>query len=176
MVKLNVVMVKFTAIYGTGKGKTTNSLGFIYSQSLLNKKITVAQFLKTGKNCGECTFFEEKEKIKWFYYGKDEFFTKKSNKREFKKLIRKGIRELHGYLKNNAIDILLLDELGIVLSFNLAKWRYIQRFSKYINEEIIITGRELPLDIRKKSEKVICIKEKKHPYNIGIKARKGIDF
>lgn len=169
-------MVKFTTIYGTGKGKTTNSLGFIYSQSLLDKKIAVVQFLKTGKNCGECKFFEKIEKIKWFYYGKEEFFTKESNRREFKNLIKKGLQELREYLRNNSIDILLLDELGIVLSFKLAKWRHIKRFSDYINEEIIITGRELPFDIRKESEKVIHVKEKKHPYNTGIKARKGIDF
>jgi cob(I)alamin adenosyltransferase len=169
-------MVKFTTIYGTGKGKTTNALGFIYSQSLLNKDIVVVQFLKTGKNCGECTYFEKNENIEWFYCGKEEFFTIRSDKSEFKKLVKKGLQEVRDHLRNNCVDILLLDELGMVLFFKLARWKQIQELSEYVNEEIIITGRKIPPDIRNKSEKVICVKEKKHPYKQGVKARKGIDF
>ena len=169
-------MVELTMIYGEGKGKTTYALGYIYFQSLLKKETTVAQFLKTGKNCGECIFFEKNNLVNWFNFGKEEFFTKRSNKNDFRAHITLGIKELKSSLEINNSDILLLDELGVVLFFKLLKWRKIQELFKFINEEIIITGRKIPRNIRKKATKLIYVSEEKHPYNKGIEAREGIDF
>ncbi|MCG3220321.1 MAG: cob(I)yrinic acid a,c-diamide adenosyltransferase [Candidatus Heimdallarchaeota archaeon] len=169
-------MVRLTIIYGEGKGKTTYSLGHIYLQSLLKKEITVAQFLKTGKNCGECYFFKEYDAIEWFYFGKEEFFTKTSNRRDFRNSIKIGIQKLKDSFEINKRNILLLDELGVALFFKLVRWKEIQTLFKFITEEIIITGRKIPLNIRKKADNLIYVDEKKHPYNKGIEARKGIDF
>jgi len=169
-------MVRLTIIYGEGKGKTTYSLGHIYLQSLLNKEITVAQFLKTGKNCGECYFFKEYDAIEWFYLGREEFFTKTSNRRDFSDTIKIGIEKLKDSFKINKRNILLLDELGVALFFKLVRWKEIQSLFKFITEEIIITGRKIPRNIRKRADNLIYVDEKKHPYNIGIEARKGIDF
>ena len=55
------IMVKITLITGEGKGKTTLSIGSIFQKQREGKSILVAQFLKTGVNCGECTYFENKE-------------------------------------------------------------------------------------------------------------------
>jgi cob(I)alamin adenosyltransferase len=173
---LGRMMVKLTVIYGDGKGKTTCSLGHVYLQSLLGKKITIAQFLKTGKNCGECSFYKKYDSIEWLYFGKDEFFTTTSNRKEFRNIIRDGIQELKDSLENNNQNVLLLDELGVALFFELIKWKEIQELFKYITEEVIITGRKIPEDIRKKANRVIYIGEEKHPYNKGIEARKGVDF
>ena len=169
-------MVKLTIIYGEGKGKTSYSLGYIYLQSLLNKEITVAQFLKTGKNCGECYFFKEYNAIEWFYFGKEEFFTKTSNKREFRNFIKTGIQELKDSFEIKKRNILLLDKLGVALFFKLVRWKEIQTLFKFITEELIITGRKIPLNIRRSADNLIFVDEKKHPYNKGIEARKGIDF
>ena len=169
-------MVRLTIIYGEGKGKTTYSLGHIYLQSLLNKEITVAQFLKTGKNCGECYFFKEYDAIEWFYLGREEFFTKTSNRRDFSDTIKIGIEKLKDSFEINKRNILLLDELGVALFFKLVRWKEIQSLFKFITEEIIITGRKIPRNIRKRADNLIYVDEKKHPYNIGIEARKGIDF
>ncbi|MHA2308002.1 MAG: cob(I)yrinic acid a,c-diamide adenosyltransferase [Candidatus Heimdallarchaeaceae archaeon] len=169
-------MVRLTIIYGEGKGKTTYSLGHIYFQSLLNKEIIVAQFLKTGNNCGECYFFKEYDTIEWFCLGKEEFFTKTSNRRDFRNSIKIGIQKLKDSLEFNKRNILLLDELGVALFFKLVRWKEIQILFKFITEEIIITGRKIPQKIRKKADNLIYVDEKKHPYSKGIEARKGIDF
>jgi len=170
------VMVKLTMIYGDGKGKTTKCLGHIYLDAAQNKEIVVVQFLKTGENCGECIFFKELGISRWFFLGKEEFFTSKSNRRDFERMIVTGIQDLEESLRKSNPDILLLDELGLVLHFKLAKWKQIQDLLRYVKEEVIITGRRIPPNIREKSDILIRIDEKKHPYNRGIEAREGIDF
>jgi cob(I)alamin adenosyltransferase len=42
--------------------------------------------------------------------------------------------------------------------------------------EIVMTGRNAPKTLIKKSDLVSEIKKIKHPFDMGIKARKGIDF
>jgi cob(I)alamin adenosyltransferase len=169
-------MVKLTMIYGDGKGKTTKSLGHIYFEAIQNKEIVVAQFLKTGKNCGECIFFKKFEKISWFFLGKEEFFTDRSNRKDFEKSISSGIQDLEGFLERSNPNVLLLDELGMALFFDLVKWDKIWKLCKFVKEDIIVTGRKIPQNIRENADILVCIEEKKHPYNKGIKAREGIEF
>ncbi len=168
-------MVGITVIYGEGRGKTTSVIGYSYLQEAKNKKLTVAQFLKTGKNCGECYFFENNRKIRWFFLGKEEFFTG-INKEEYISIIEEGLHILFESLKENNTDFLILDELGMALEFELVKFSEIKKLFPFVNEEIIITGRIVPSEILEKANKQIHIEEKKHPYNKGVIARIGIDY
>ena len=169
-------MVKISMIYGEGKGKTTNAIGAMHFLNLEKKKIVVVQFLKTGKNCGECEFLKKYDNFRWFCIGDESFFTDKSDKEYFSKIIERGIQDLKFSLKEQRTDILFLDELGMVLFFNLIDWNTMVNTFKYVNEGIIITGRKIPIEIRKKAHKLIYIQEKKHPYRKGITARLGIDY
>jgi len=168
-------MVKLTVIYGEGRGKTSLSIGYGYLQEAEKKKVTVVQFLKTGNNCGECYFFKNYDNIRWFCFGREGFFTGE-NKKEYINIIEKGFQNLFESLKDNPTDLLLLDELGMALEFELVNFNKIKELFSFVNEEIIVTGRNVPLAVREKAHKIIKIEEKKHPYNQGITARKGIDF
>ena len=63
-------MIVLETIHGTGRGKTTNAIGRIFSAFMKKKKIFVIQFLKSGKECGECSFFNAFAETKWFSIGK----------------------------------------------------------------------------------------------------------
>ena len=167
-------MVKVTLIYGEGRGKTTSAIGYCYLQKS-NKKITIAQFLKTGKNCGECYFFENHKNFRWFFLGKEEFFIGK-NREEYISIIKEGMDSLFKSLKEKHTDFLILDELGMALEFKLVKISKIKKLYSFVNEEIIITGRIVPFETLDKVQRHIQIEEKKHPYNKGITARMGIDY
>ena len=75
-------MIVLETIHGTGRGKTTNAIGRIFSAFMKKKKIFVIQFLKSGKECGECSFFNAFAETKWFSIGEKGVFYdfKKENK------------------------------------------------------------------------------------------------
>ncbi len=169
-------MVKITLITGNGKGKTSTAIGHVYLEQNKGKEIVIAQFLKTGNNCGECNFINRFYKTRWFNFGKKEFYVSDTQLEEFRDIVGRGITKLTDELNNVRTDILLLDELGIALSYNLVKWEDLLSITEAVNEEIIITGRKTPEIIKNKIDEIIQIEEIKHPYNDGIVARKGIDY
>ena len=91
-------------------------------------------------------------------------------------MVAKGIAKIYQELSENRTDILILDELGVAFSHNLARWNDFESLITLVEEEIIITGRRIPEEIEHKVDRIILIEEVKHPYSKGIKARKGIEF
>ena len=69
------------------------AMGQVFLARINEKRVTIAQFLKTGKNCGECQFFRNVFKIKFLSFGKDEFYVTKEQSKEFQSIIKKGISE-----------------------------------------------------------------------------------
>jgi cob(I)alamin adenosyltransferase len=169
-------MVNITLIKGEGKGKTTLSMGYIFQKQREGKSILVAQFLKTGVNCGECNFFRNRENIIWISFGKEEFFHSKTQKEEYTNLLNKGVNILEKELEKTNVDVLLLDEAGIALHFELFSWERIEEIYHYAIDEVVLTGRIFPEEVISKADTIIEVEEIKHPYNKGIEARIGIDF
>ena len=169
-------MNTITLVSGEGKGKTSSAFGYILTQLNKGKEVVIVQFLKTGKNCGECNFLRKKEKVSFIFIGKTDFYVPNERKSEYLELVKNGLSTLRKKLKSKKTDILLLDELSIALSYDLIKWEEIQEFFSYVNDEIIITGRNIPLSIKKETNSLILVEELKHPYNTGLKARKGIEY
>ena len=168
-------MTSLIVIYGDGRGKTSNSIGYIYKKAVDGKSIKVAQFLKTCKQCGECDFFKSFSNVKWNCYGSERFYHNE-NKEEFVRIIGEGCQQLKEELSKRDTDILLLDEVGIALHFNLVSWEQIEELFQFVKEEVIITGRKIPKFALKYANISIYLKEIKHPYNLGMQARKGIDY
>ena len=112
-------MAKVVLIVGEGRGKTTNAVGYVSQHDITGKDIVIAQFLKTGKDCGECKFFEDKQNVRWMHFGKEQFFVSESQHEEFALLMKNGIKTLKEELSRKQTDILLLDELGVVFSFGM---------------------------------------------------------
>ncbi|MBY9000560.1 MAG: cob(I)yrinic acid a,c-diamide adenosyltransferase [Candidatus Heimdallarchaeota archaeon] len=168
-------MTTLTAIYGDGRGKTSSAIGHIYRKLTAEMNVLVSQFLKTGNNCGECKFFETYTNVTWLCFGKEEFYHIEK-KEEFLEVIEEGIKQLKEIVMHKQIDILVLDEIGMALFFNLISWEKVESIFHFIKDEIIITGRKIPEDVLQKVDISVNISEIKHPYNSGIQARKGIDF
>ncbi|MHA1407239.1 MAG: cob(I)yrinic acid a,c-diamide adenosyltransferase [Candidatus Heimdallarchaeaceae archaeon] len=163
-------------VYGTGKGKTTNAIGSIFNAVLRKKRVIVGQFLKTGQNCGECNFFSSYKEIKWFCFGEKDFYYPPKNQERFRKMVQQGVKKLLEELEKDTVDLLVLDEGGLAIEYNLLALDELKKLFSYVKEKIIITGRIIPSEILDIADEKILIQEIKHPYQQGIKARKGIDF
>ncbi|UJG42400.1 MAG: cob(I)yrinic acid a,c-diamide adenosyltransferase [Candidatus Heimdallarchaeum endolithica] len=168
-------MVQIEIIWGDGRGKTTNAVGKILRSLIDNKKVTVIQFLKTGKECGECKYIKEKFNLNWFTIGKEKFFIPQKNEKEFREFIKEQISIVKEYIKNTKNDVLILDELGFVLYYKLVQIKDIYPLIEQTSEKIIITGRLISKDF-KNIDSDLVIKEIRHPFQKGIFARKGVDY
>lgn len=169
-------MAKLILITGDGRGKTSAAISHIYLEQQKGKKIVVVQFLKTGRNCGECKYFSVFNQIQWFCLGKEEFYRSDSQFEEFRIIMNEGIKRLEAILAESKIDILLLDELGLVLSYNLLDWKELTNIIRKAEDTVIITGRKISEKIKNQADVIINIKKIKHPYDQGIVAREGIDY
>ena len=183
---------------GNGKGKTTASLGLAlravghgfrvhmiqftkgrcYAGELataqkLSPLFTVSQFgrgcrigalirqgYKKCTSCGDC-FLKDR--------GPDEG--------DFE-YARFGYEEAMEYLSEGRCDILVLDEIGNAIRYNLITTAQVIELieKKPGNIELILTGRAIPEDITELADLVTEMKEIKHPYKKGVKSRRGVEY
>ena len=75
-------------------------------------------------------------------------------------------------------DVLILDEIVFCLSKGLAELEDIRNLIERRNPvvEIILTGRGASSELMKLADLVTEMKNIKHPFDKGIKARRGIEF
>ena len=88
-----------------------------------------------------------------------------------------GVEGKYYVWKYDELAHLLGDKMeAFALYYGLTTWNEVLEIAKHIKKKILITGRKMDRIIREKADKQIHIEEKKHPYNQGILARKGIDY
>lgn len=76
------------------------------------------------------------------------------------------------------VDILILDEINNALYFGLLKEEEVLDFLRQrpARIEVVLTGRNAPAGIIAAADLVTEMRQVKHPYAKGIKARKGIEY
>ena len=81
-------------------------------------------------------------------------------------------------MKSGNYDIVIFDELNMALYYDLLDLEEVIKklTEKPKNVEVVITGRRAPKEIIKIADLVTEMKEVKHPYQKGIKARIGIEY
>ena len=75
--------------------------------------------------------------------------------------------------------MLILDEVNNALKLNLLSLESVLSFLSAASVKIpflIFTGRDAPPELIEKADIVTEMKEVKHIYNEGVKAKKGLDF
>ncbi len=163
---------------GDGKGKTTAAIGLIVRHVGAGGKAVLAQFLKslpTGelaslKTLGVPIYRNE------LPHG---FFPNMNNE------MRKKVREMHDHTlaevtrlaKANSCSLLVLDELCAALSLGLIdREKVLSLLDEHGETELVITGRDPDAELLARADYVTEMKLVKHPFERGIKARKGIEF
>ncbi|TBR19150.1 cob(I)yrinic acid a,c-diamide adenosyltransferase, partial [bacterium] len=103
------------------------------------------------------------------------FFRGKPDAQDFK-LAKSGLNKAKNAVKN--CDVVILDEINLALHYKLVKLEDVLTLIKNTpkNTELILTGRNVHPAIVKMADLVSEIKDKKHYYNKGVKARRGIEF
>ena len=164
---------------GNGKGKTTAALGLALRAAGHGLKVLVLQFMKGNINYGE---LESAKKLSPYLtikqMGRETFVSKTNPDPIDIKLAKKGFSLAKKAIKNRDFDIVILDEINIAVDYGLIPLSDLLKLidSKPETVELILTGRNAKSEIMDKADLVTEMVERKHYYDKGVKARKGIEI
>lgn len=166
---------------GDGKGKTTSAIGLGIRAFGRGFKVLLAQFLKgmdTGelhvlKNLGPNFEVYRHKNVKGFFWNMSD-----EQKAELKKSVREGFQHVKEEIEKDKWDMVILDEIMGTIHNQLIDTREVVELIKNKPDklELVLTGRNAPKELIELADYVSEISAIKHPWEHGIKARKGIEF
>lgn len=160
---------------GNGKGKTTAALGLALRASGAGLKVYIVQFIK-GKPYSEIKSLKKIKNIKIEQCGRG-CFIKKPCSKDFE-CARNGLISAGKNIMSKKYDLVILDEINVALKLGLVKTADLIDIikNKPRSVELVLTGRYCPRSLFKYADLLTEMKEIKHPYQKGIKARLGVEI
>ena len=165
---------------GLGKGKTTAALGLVLRAVGYKKKCLIIQFGKawfTGELAG---IKKLSPYVKIIQGGKGflDILGSKVTKAQHISAASQAYKLLYKEVISGKWDIVVADEIvGAVYSKVLPFTKLLQLIKdKPDTIDLVVTGRHASKELIKLADLVSEMKEIKHPYKMGILAKKGIDF
>ena len=171
-----------TLVYtGKGKGKTTAALGIALRATGYKKKICMIQFIKGSWHYGEMESSKRLEpEFEMVAIGKGfvGIIDDKSPKEDHQEIAKEAIRISNEKIQSGKYDIVILDEINYAVNLNLISLDDVLDLikSKPENVDLVLTGNYAKEEVIEAADLVTEMKEIKHPFQKGIKAKEGIDF
>ena len=160
--------------YGDGKGKTSSANGALLRAAGSGMKCALVQFFKNGSS-SEIRVLKESGADVYFCDFQNMRFFSKMNDEERASVIRSHNENLKKVL-SIGYDLIVLDEFGDAVLNKAVDENLTNEILSLSGCEIIITG-HAPCDrILGVADYITEFKCIAHPYQKGIKARKGIEF
>lgn len=166
---------------GGGKGKTTAALGMALRAVGHNQKICIIQFIKGSWHYGELNSLKRLEpEVELIRMGKGfvGIIDDKSPREEHEKIAKEGIKVSKEKIQSKKYDIIILDEVNYAVNLGLIELNDVLDLIKTKPSELnlVLTGNHAKPEIIEAADLVTEMREIKHPFKSGIKAKKGIDF
>ncbi len=169
---------------GDGKGKTTAAIGLAVRAAGHGNKVLIYQFLKpTCVETGEriaLRFTAGRIDIKALETVWDMANSPNNTEliSEMKDEISEALTEITEQAQEKIYDCIILDEIVFCLSKGLAKLEDIKKIIEKRNPsvEIVLTGRGVTKELIDMADLVTEMNNIKHPFDNGVKARRGIEF
>ena len=166
---------------GGGKGKTSAALGLVLRAVGYNHKVCMVQFVKGSWHYGELDSakrlapeFEMITAGKGFVGILDD----KSPREEHVKAANDTLMISREKILSGKYNVVILDEINYAVQLELLKLDDVIDLikSKPAELDLVLTGNHATKEIIELADLVTEMKEIKHPFKSGLKAKKGIDF
>jgi cob(I)alamin adenosyltransferase len=169
---------------GDGKGKTTAAFGLALRAAGQGNKVLIYQFLKPplldigerfALQLGAVRIRVESLDVPW---DMAKSFDDEKQVTQAKAAIVKALDRLAQTAEKRFYDVLILDEIVFCLSNGLAELKDVKNIIDKRDPavEIVLTGRGATEELTAMADLVTEMKNIKHPFDKGIKARRGIEF
>ena len=163
---------------GDGKGKTTASFGLALRAVGNGLKVLVIQFMKGPEMTGERhAALQLAPDMEVRPMGRDGLLHPGDVMDEDRILAEKALEAAGSEMTDHWWDMLVLDEINTACALGLLTVDGVLRLMdlKPDGLELIFTGRGAPEEVIEKADLVTEMREIKHYYAKGVKARKGIE-
>ncbi|MDD3012967.1 MAG: cob(I)yrinic acid a,c-diamide adenosyltransferase [Candidatus Gastranaerophilales bacterium] len=168
---------------GDGKGKTTASLGLTMRALGRGWNVLIVLFAKGGNGYGELFSFRElspklMNQLTIIQAGMDRIVYSDNITEKDRDEVTKGWNLVKEASKSGKYQLIVLDEANIAVELGLIDLEEMKNFllNKPPELEIVLTGRHAHPEIIKIAHLVSEINPIKHYWNIGVEARKGIEY
>lgn len=166
---------------GNGKGKTTASLGVALRAIGHGLRVCMVQFIKGEWHYGELNSIKKLEPDFELIVAGKGFIGIIDDDHDFEEHVRAAKTALDivkQKISLDSFDIIILDEINYALHLGVLQlvdvMKILQNRPKHLS--LILTGNHACEEIITLADLVTEMKEIKHPYKKGIKAKRGIDF
>lgn len=166
---------------GNGKGKTTASLGVALRAIGYGLRVCMVQFIKGEWHYGELNSIKKLEPDFELIVAGKGFIGIIDDDHAFEEHVRAARTALdivEQKISLDTFDIIILDEINYAVHLGLLQLadvlKILQNRPKHLS--LILTGNHACEEIIMLADLVTEMKEIKHPYKKGIKAKRGIDF
>ena len=166
---------------GNGKGKTTASLGVALRAVGHGLRVCMVQFIKGEWHYGELNSIKKLEPDFELIVAGKGFIGIIDDDHAFEEHVRAAKTALdivEQKISLDSFDIIILDEINYALHLGVLQladvMKILQNRPKHLS--LILTGNHACEEIVTLADLVTEMKEIKHPYKKGIKAKRGIDF
>ena len=165
---------------GDGKGKTSAAIGLAVRAAGCGRRVLFARFLK-NENSGELKILDSIPEIEVLHLEKSYGFFKTLSGEEREEAQRMYARlwaEILERTQREEFGLLVIDEFMAAYNYGLIPHEEALRFLREKPEglEIALTGRDPGPELVELADYVSEIHKVKHPFDRGIRARRGIEF
>lgn len=164
---------------GNGKGKTTASIGLTVRALGAGMNVFFAQFIKGGKY-SEIEMLEKLSRdgagIVCRQYGEGCFIMRQAAASDAE-AARRGLAEVREAMASGKYGLIVLDEANVAVSLGLlAETDLLSLIDEKPDlVELVFTGRNAPAALMARADLVTEMREVKHYYRQGVRARRGIE-
>jgi cob(I)alamin adenosyltransferase len=162
---------------GDGKGKSTAAFGVVMRAAARGWAVAVVQFIKSGKwNVGE-EATARKLGVDWWTIGEG-FSWDSADLTEDEAVAREAWRHAAGVIAAGEHRLVVLDEITYPVNWG---WIPLDDVVAALRERpaavnVVLTGRDAPGALVDVADTVTEMRNVKHAYDRGIRAKKGIDY
>lgn len=170
-------MKGYTQVYtGNGKGKTTAALGLAIRAAGAGLKVFIAQFIKMGEYSEIKALKRFKDLITVEQFGSGRFIKGTPSASDIE-AARKGVEKIKAAFTSGQHNVVIMEEANVAAGLGVLSVEDILEImvEKPKDVELVITGRGADSRIIEKADLVTEMKEVKHYFQKGVKARIGIE-
>ena len=167
----------YTQVYtGNGKGKTTAAIGLAIRAAGAGLKVYIAQFIKMGdySEIKALKRLSDSITVEQFGLGR---FTKGKPDPEDIEAAQEGLKKVRSIMDSDEYNIIIMEEANVAVMLGLFAVQDLLKIiiNKPDDKELVITGRGASPRIIESADLVTEMKDIKHYYKIGVRARVGIE-
>lgn len=169
---------KVHVITGPGKGKTTAAFGLAMRAAGHGMRVCIIQFMKTGETTGEFIAAGRIDEIEVLQFGTGRFMQPGRPTEEDLTAARAALAAATNRLADGSCQMLVLDEVNVAVSSGLLSKDEVLGTLKARPKgvEVVMTGRDAPEEFMEYADYVSVIENRRHPFDTGSEARRGVEW